>query len=272
MGQLGRIDIACTDCHANARSRLTPAQWPRAQQGLLRQVPFAAGPDQPFLQTAHGTPLWHVEVRGSELLLHPKNGGAPRLVPQLAAAHMPEATAHQDLACDACHATWAPQCHGCHVSFDPAAEQWDHLARAVRPGAWRERRWGIRNTPPPLGRAADGQVRPVVPGMIASIAHPDWDEPRWVRRFAVLSPHTTGKARACSSCHGQPEAWGLGRGEVIRGASGIRFAPAASLLQDGLPADAWTDLDGGTTTRLPGDPRPFGRAQLERLLRPVPSP
>jgi hypothetical protein len=272
MGALGVIDIACEDCHANQRPRLTPASWPPGLHGRLRHLPFEAGDDQPFLQTAHGTPLWHIQLGGGQVLLHPKGGGAPRPVPQLDADHVPEAAAHQDLACDACHATWAPQCHGCHVSYDAAGRQWDHLARAVRPGAWQERRWGIRNNLPPLGRAADGRVRPVVPGMIASIEHPDWAAPRFLRRFAVLSPHTTGKARACNACHGQPRAWGLGEGRVLSDPSGLRFEPAVPALQDGLPADAWSDLDGTASTRLPGDPRPWERAQLERLLQPVDPP
>ena len=271
MGLTDGIDIACTDCHDNHRPRLRVRTWPESQRAMLRRVPFAATPDQAFLQTARGTPLWHIELRGDEVWLHPKSGAAPLRVSQAGVDHAPEAAAHRALSCDACHATWAPQCYGCHVSFDPADSQWDHVAHREVPGAWHEQRWGIRNALPPLGRAADGTVIPVVPGMIATVVHPDLGEARFIRRFAGLAPHTTGKARACDSCHGAPAALGLGAGDLVVGDDGVNFVPATPRLQDGLPADAWTDMTGRVpATRLSTDPRPFAAAALQRLLRPLP--
>lgn len=272
MGLTAGVDIACSDCHDNRRPRVTPATWPADHLAMLERLPFAAAPDQPFLQTAQGTPLWHVELRGDAAWLYPKNGAAPRRVPAVTAAHAPEAEAHAALSCDACHATWAPQCFGCHVRFDPAGSQWDHLDQRLRPGVWRERRWGIRNTLPPLGRAVDGGVRPVIPGMVATIAHPDWPEPLFLRRFAPLAPHTTGRARPCASCHGAPAALGLGEGGLSIRDGVVVFTPSAPLLGDGLPADAWTDLRGTAHRHLPQDPRPFSATELHRLLQLPPPP
>ena len=260
-------DIACDDCHDNRRPRATPRQWPAAQRASLGRVPFDAAPDQPFLATASGTALWHIELRAGRALLYPKLGGDPVPIPQVDVSHQPLAEQHRSLSCDACHATWAPQCYGCHLSYDAAGEQWDHAAGQITRGAWREHRWDIRNAPPPLGRHADGTVDTFVPGMIMTVAHPDWREPRFVRRFAPLSPHTTGRARTCAGCHSSPTALGLGEGRISLSDAGWRFAPLSAPLADGLPADAWTALELIAPASSDGDrPRPFPRNDIERLL------
>ena len=264
-------DIACDDCHDNRRPRLTPSDWPAAQRSTLARIPFDAAPDQPFLATASGTPLWHIELRAGRALLYPKLGGEPVPIPQGGLSHRPLAGQHRALSCDACHATWAPQCHGCHLSYEPADEQWDHSAQRITPGAWREHRWDIRNGPAPLGRHPDGTVDVFVPGMIMTVEHPAWHEPRFVRRFAPLSPHTTGPARQCDGCHGSPIALGLGDGRLSAEGSGWHFEPLRSRLADGLAADAWTALDQAAPTSGSRGPRPFDRLDIERLLRAVPA-
>ena len=87
-----------------------------------------------------------------------------------------EDTAHERLNCSACHSQWAPQCFGCHMEYDEAGEQWDHVDRKMTPGRWSDRRWGVHNDLPPLGVNADDRIEPFVPGMIMTISHPSWDE------------------------------------------------------------------------------------------------
>jgi predicted CXXCH cytochrome family protein len=253
------VDIQCTDCHAN--------RAPRKRRSELPTPSYLSVPgDEVLVTERHGTPLWHIEVGKGKLLLHRKlNSGAVEIPAYTAHSHPLEAQ-HRRLTCSACHSQWAPQCYRCHVSFDLAGSQWDYLEQRATPGRWREERSrDIRNDLPPLGTTADGRIAPFVPGMILSVTHPDWPKARLRRLFSPIAPHTTGKARSCRSCHQSPEALGLGQGRLARD-GGWRFEPAAPVLADGLPADAWTGLDGrhGDVTRTGA--RPLTRAEMLRIL------
>jgi hypothetical protein len=88
--------------------------------------------------------------------------------------------------------------------------------------------------------------------MIMTVDHPARDAATFVRQFAPLSPHTTGASRSCESCHRSGKTLGLGDGDA---------------LQDGLPADAWTNRDNslGGQAPLPGQ-RPFTPAEMRSIL------
>ena len=175
---------------------------------------------------------------------------------------------HERLTCQACHSQWAPQCHGCHLEYDPEGLQWDHTARRGTPGAWHETRSLVRNDAPPLGVAADGRIGPHVPGMILQAHHPDYPSPMFRRLFAPLPPHTSGSSRSCRDCHRNPRALGLGAGMLERSEDGDRrFTPDHPNAADGLPADAWTNLDasrqGGSSH---AGHRPFSQEETRRIL------
>jgi hypothetical protein len=181
--------------------------------------------------------------------------------------HLPHEadTNHSRLSCASCHSQWAPQCYGCHLEFDETGEQWDHVDGRVTPGAWHDQRWDIRNQLPPLGVTEDDRVEPFVPGMIMTIAHPDWETQQMFRLFAPISPHTIGESRSCASCHRSSEALGLGQGALRLESGVLHFAPARELREDGLPADAWTNLGSTLGGRAPREgQRPF---TLEEMLR-----
>jgi hypothetical protein len=213
--------------------------------------------------------LWHVAVRRDGVWLQPKSGGEARRIPQIATDHFALAERHRSLSCAACHATWAPQCYGCHLDFDPTQEQWDHLERRATPGQWRERRWAVHNGLPTLGVDRQGRVRPVVPGMIMTVEHPDLPSALFVRRFAAIAPHTTGKSRRCNDCHGAAPALGLGEGTLRREGETWRFTPSWATLKDGLAADAWTSLTADNRATEGHEMRPFSEEELQRLLPPV---
>jgi hypothetical protein len=258
-----RGDIGCADCHGPERVVRRAGELP---PGVLARAPFALGPEQAVVVTARrGTPLWHLRAGADQVSVERKRGGGPVPVPPYRPAHHPLAGAHARLACEACHSQWAPQCYGCHIRFDPAGEQWDHLARGAAPGRWVETRWGTRNALPPLGVGAGGRVRPFVPGMVMTVEHPALGIPLFRRLFAPLSPHTTGPARGCETCHRAPEALGLGRGHLAREGGRWTFAPASPPLGDGLPADAWTSLSGGEEAG-PAGGRPLAPAEVRRIL------
>lgn len=174
---------------------------------------------------------------------------------------------HARLTCAACHSQWAPQCFGCHMAFDEDGEQWDHIEQRMTDGRWSDRRWDVQNSLPALGVNAAGRIEAFVPGMIMTIAHPAWDEERFVRMFAPLSPHTTGNSRSCESCHRSSTALGLGQGELSMVNGELRFTPSRESLQDGLPADAWTEIGGarGGRAPFPGQ-RPFTEEEMRKIV------
>jgi hypothetical protein len=248
------VDIACGDCHGNTSTRIAMRDWPAELASMKKHVPFAANADTPFLVTAkNGTPLWHVQLRADGAWLHTKNTGRRLRIPEPTPGRHDEDSSHQRLACAACHSQWAPQCFGCHMEYDPDGEQWDHIDKRVTPGRWSDRFWHADNSLPALGVNERNAVEAFVPGMIMTVSHPDWAGEKFVRRFAPLSPHTSGASRSCESCHRSSKALGLGAG-------------ASEQLPDGLPADAWTNSDNslGGRTPVPGQ-RPFNAVEMQSL-------
>jgi hypothetical protein len=268
------VDIACADCHANTRPRLRLDQWPTRDAPLKRHIAFAAGPGQEFLVTArHGTPLWNIEVRPEGYFLHRKITGGVIPIPQYEALSHPNRSAHVRLTCAACHAQWAPQCYGCHEQYDPTGRQWDQVAGRETPGRWDEQRWEVEAGPPPLGMTANNRIAPAVPGMILTLEHPTWDKPLFRRLFSTFDPHTTGRSRACEDCHRSSRTLGLGEGRLVRDGEAWIFHACRPRLADGLPADAWTSLDGSRTggaTRVGN--RPLRSVEIHRILDALPAP
>ncbi|MEN8165845.1 MAG: hypothetical protein ABFR65_00020 [Pseudomonadota bacterium] len=261
------VDISCSDCHSAATKRTDRNNWPEAYAQMQRYLDQSADRMVPLTQR-HGTPLWHIEIQpdGSRLL-HPKLGGAALPIPDYKGDAPPHAGEHARLACSACHSQWAPQCYGCHSEYDPAGRQWDHLKQRETAGRWRETRWDVRAELPALGVDGHNLIRPVTPGMIMRIEHPDLDGPLFRRLFAISEPHTTGPARSCDSCHRSSQALSLGNGRLHKTNGKWTFQPAKKNLADGLPADAWTSLDGklqGAATD--GESRPFNQDEMVRIL------
>ena len=84
-----------------------------------------------------------------------------------------------------------------------------------------------------------------------TVEHPQHEAALFVRGFAPLSPHTVGASRSCESCHRSDRALGLGTGGE---------------LQDGLPADAWTNSDNSLGGRAPvAGQRPFTAAEMRTI-------
>ncbi len=261
------VDIQCIDCHANSKPRLTKTTWPVAFQAMLARIPFAVTDNKPFLQTTRGTPLWHIDVGKDQLWLYPKLGGQPRLIPQLASNHSSYYKSHEKLTCQACHASWVPQCLGCHVGYDPSQDQWDHYSQSVTHGRWQEKRWDIGTSVPTLGWNGQEKIGVFSPGMIMTIEHPDYPEPMFIRKFAAITPHTTAAARKCQDCHQSTQMLGLGEGGMKTGPDKMMFSSTKKVLQDGLPADAWTGLSGKSDQNLQQFPRPFSASEIENIYR-----
>lgn len=244
------VDISCIDCHQDATSAQTAGK---------------------LATTRRGTPLPHLKYRDSALWLQSKTSGRSLQVPQLGAEHAALTQGHERIECATCHSQWAPRCFGCHMSYDAQGEQWDHVERKLTPGRWSEQRDNIDNGLAALGVNEHGRIELFVPGMIMTVEHPEWPEPRFTRTFAPLSPHTSGPARSCNSCHRDPGALGLGEGVLEERAGKVHFTPHQKHLTDGLPSDAWIDLagEGGTTPRK--GLRPLNLEEIKAILNaPMP--
>jgi hypothetical protein len=211
--------------------------------------------------------LLHIQVGNDGAWLQTKNTNRTLKIPGLESEFHATDERHDRLTCAACHSQWVPQCFGCHMEYDVDGSQWDHVDKAVTPGRWKEQRWDVRNTPGPLGVNEDGHIEAFIPGMIMTVSHPDWNDDKFLRVFAPLSPHTTGAARSCESCHRSTMSVGLGEGEIVERSGELHFLPAHESLLDGLPKDAWTNLDGslGGDTPLPGQ-RPLDANEIEAVL------
>ena len=263
------VDIRCTDCHKNESEKVTLSAWPEKHDSLKQYMEGDQLSQQSFLTTAHSsTPLWNISLNQSGAAqLQPKLGGPALSVPVYTAGSHPLEKEHERLHCSACHSQWAPQCYGCHTEYDPQGVQKDHLMKKQTEGRWKEQRWNVRSELPSLGVTKDSKIKPFVPGMIMTIAHPDWATDKFRRRFAPSEPHTTGKSRSCESCHRSSVALGLGQGTFKKTGDQWTFIATEKLLQDGLAADAWTSLDNVSSDQaVSAKNRPFNNAEILRIL------
>jgi hypothetical protein len=254
--------MSCVDCHTSVG--LMGSAGDALHQ---RQAVDISCADCHLVTGKNATPLWHVELRDDGAWLHTKNTGTILAIPAADPAHHAQDKNHERLTCSTCHSQWAPQCFGCHMEYDSSGEQWDHVDRAVTPGRWDNQRWNVQNTLPALGVNGSNHIELFVPGMIMTITHPDLEEEKFVRLFAPLSPHTTGRSRSCKSCHRASEALGLGQGDLVKKSGELGFKPANTLLRDGLPADAWTNIGNSLGGRTPAaGQRPFNKAEMTSIL------
>ncbi len=282
------IEIACVDCH-----RVTPAvtltgeALDASSRALLRANAALPREASAFVTTARGTAYTNLVIEEGAPVLVRKLDGA-RLSPRPPAAACLDPL-HARLACQSCHAGWAPQCLGCHtargedgrftesageffaepptlgVRATPSAPTGSPATPAGAPAAPP----GFPAAPPGSAAAPEPpaeQIVPVVPGMIFTLALPGEAE-RFSRLFAPIAPHTTQRAgRSCASCHDEPLAVGLGRGTFAAPDDITSFTPRYGPLRDGLPADAWVGLasGGGGATRV--DLRPFTIEERARIV------
>ncbi|MFQ6093896.1 MAG: cytochrome C, partial [bacterium] len=211
-----------------------------------------------YLITARGNPLGNVVRRGSRVILHSATG-AELEVPVLkemekndawvspgARVAMAEVSKHMDkMECYACHANWAPQCYGCHITVDFSGDKGktDWIAAGKQhypdgstaeseigargpttPGEASESRGYLRWEEPILGINGEGRVTPLMPGcqVVTTVIGRDgqtlahnriWRTGDGLRGLDMspVQPHTMDKkARECESCHSSDKALGYG--------------------------------------------------------------
>lgn len=270
---LAQVEIECEDCHG------TPTKFPwelplgtgeefqttlkGGARGVADDVPdFMYMSDVPdandgYLITARGNPFGNVVKNGKKVTLHSASGldfEVPVLkqigqdgtfVSKESKVAMFDVDQHgNSMECYACHADWAPQCYGCHVTIDyskgKADVDWIDNANArgsdglsadaplgtngiKSPGKASETRSYLRWETPILGINGEGRVSPLMPGcqVITTVIDKDgntvaqnevWHTPEGKGLdHAAVQPHTSGrKARSCESCHDNPKTLGYG--------------------------------------------------------------
>ncbi|RMD84030.1 MAG: cytochrome C, partial [Candidatus Dadabacteria bacterium] len=172
---LAAVEIECSDCHG------TPARYPwelplgwgdedapgaasGPPRGVARELPahLERGTLYPqadgYLLTARGNPMPEVVRVGDRVLVHTAGGrdlwldplrrkaDRGELSPAAEAAMVTTPRHLETMECYACHATWAPQCYGCHVKIDYSggARSFDWVSAGRRHGT-------------PAGRTARGE-------------------------------------------------------------------------------------------------------------------
>jgi hypothetical protein len=270
---LAQVEVECEDCHGTVNQfpwelplghgeefQQTLADEPR---GLTDELPdfmlFATvyEPEDGYLLTTRGNPLGNVVKKGDKVMLHSATGldfEVPVLKqlkienawksPDAMVAMSSVARHMETMECYACHADWAPQCYGCHITVDYSEGKtdvdWITTANTrddaglsadyalgtnglKGPGKVSETRSYLRWETPILGINGEGRVTPLMPGcqVITTVIDKDgntivdnqiWDTSEGKGLdHAPVQPHTAGrKARSCESCHNNPKTLGYG--------------------------------------------------------------
>lgn len=277
---LGAVEIECQDCHGTTTK--FPWELPlgysdefstQPKKGkargttktlaeYLKQGAIPADKGDGFLLSARGNPLTKAVRKGDKVVMHLSSGKDITLSPlktlkqekkisQEGLVAMDQIQAHTDkLECYTCHATWAPQCYGCHVKVDysEGKQNPDYLAASKHhvngktgevdtlkdflvDGEVTETRSYLRWEDPALSQNGEGRISPTIPGCQVSLtvigkegntllqnhifkipnAEGAGEEGINAITMSPVQPHTVSKAsRTCESCHSSLKAMGRG--------------------------------------------------------------
>ena len=208
------VEIECQDCHG------TPDKYPwelpigysdeyeeKAKTGKPRGVTTKLpeylkqgkvyDPKDGYLLTARGNPFGNVVKDGDEVIVHTAGGKDLRLKPLKKLVKEGKLSKEGHIAmvmikshinrmeCYTCHATWAPQCYGCHIKIDYSKGEkhpdWIAMGNAVDihgltadargefkkfliEGKISETRSYLRWENPPLVQNGEGRISTAIPG------------------------------------------------------------------------------------------------------------
>ncbi len=277
---LGAVEVECQDCHGTTTKY--PWELPlgysdefatKPKEGkargtthtlaaYLRQGSIPDDTGDGFLLSARGNPLTKAVRKGDKIVMHLSSGKDITLSPlktlkkehkisQEGLIAMDQIQGHTDkLECYTCHATWAPQCYGCHVKVDYSGgkqnpdflEASKHhvngktgdvetLKDFLVDGQVTETRSYLRWEDPALSQNGEGRISPTIPGCqvvltvigkegnallqnhIFKIPNVEGAGNEGINSITMspVQPHTVSKAsRTCESCHSSLKAMGRG--------------------------------------------------------------
>ena len=212
------VEVECQDCHGTTKKY--PWELPigysdefntteatgkargvaNTLQEYLKQG-YVPDKEDGYILTARGNPLPKAVKKGNKILMHLASGKDIELKPlkylkekeelsQAGLLSMDTIETHNsEMECYACHATWAPQCYGCHVKVDysggkqnPDYVKASHdqdihgttggmrdLKKYLVDGKVTETRSYLRWENPALSQNGEGRVSPTIPGCQTTI-------------------------------------------------------------------------------------------------------
>ncbi len=139
-----QLEIKCASCHGDEKTLSENARL-NAESAALLTPPGATGKQNSDIPRITG-----IKKENGRFFL---TGKADKKAHPLDPPDPIQCknSAHRRLSCQACHATWVPQCYGCHVKRDGSKSQLDKISIKETPGQWKEFRSFIRYEVPPLG-------------------------------------------------------------------------------------------------------------------------
>ncbi len=217
---LAQVEVECQDCHGTPDAypwelplgyseefdgELADSERGLSENTLPETIAFATHYDgkDGYLKTTRGNPFGNVVKDGDKVKMHSASGTdfEVPLLKQLqidnswkssdALVAMSKVTKHNEsLECYACHASWVPQCYGCHVKVNYGNDKdgkpyqdTDWIANGTQvdesgqttesplgthglksPGKVFESRSYLRWEEPVLGINGEGRVTPLMPG------------------------------------------------------------------------------------------------------------
>ncbi|MEI6062387.1 MAG: hypothetical protein WCR72_16930, partial [Bacteroidota bacterium] len=275
------VRVQCDDCHVARTTNLKLPEETDQETQLISQLrKFNNKGIEMIVTKKEGLPLLNTlaQENGTKLSLVKKSGSGIELMKPPAKA-CSEGKVHARLSCEACHTAWAPQCIGCHNSYENSTKGFDMLKNTSTQGTWVEYATEGLADLPVLGIKVDknypnGLISTFTPGMIMTIDKSSFGNSKGTvfhRLYAPVSAHTTQReGRSCISCHTDPLALGYGRGKLSYSTKGRwSFDPLyENNKYDGLPQDAWagflTERRDQAATRI--GMRPFNILEQEKIL------
>jgi len=277
---LGAVEIECQDCHGTTKKYpwelplgysdefATTPKTGKARgttKTLAEYLKDGAIPKDKgdgFLLSARGNPLTKAVRKGNKIIMHLSSGKDIELKPlkllkeenkisKEGLVAMDNIKAHTDkLECYTCHATWAPQCYGCHVKIDYSGgkqnpdyllaskhhvngktAEMTNLKDYLVDGKVTETRSYLRWEDPALSQNGEGRISPTIPGCQVTLTvigkngnalyqnhifkiknvEDAGEEGINAITMSPVQPHTiTKKSRSCESCHTSEKAMGYG--------------------------------------------------------------
>ncbi len=283
---LYQVEISCYDCHG------TPEKYPwelSVGHGTPVTLDGVRGTykknSMEYLLTSRGNVKENWRREGDTSYVYSRFTGKKHEIPLLKKINETDtyktkqgkvamSTIHkhmEKMECYACHATWAPQCFGCHMEYDRRAEgtDWITTSKKVDPVTGRqtvtkkdgnlalENRSFLRWESPILGMNLREKVSPLAPG--CQVFYTFIDEKGEIKALnktyttstghnsptlAPLQPHSISLvSRTCEDCHTNPKAIGYG---TANSRSAEKILGDSPLFQD-LSKGVYGDIPGAKT-------------------------
>jgi len=212
------VEVECQDCHGTTKKypwelpigysdEFSTTEKTGEPRGVATTVKdylkqgYVPAPEDGYILTARGNPLPKAVRKGNKIIMHLASGKDIELKPLKYLKEKEELTPagllsmdtiethNSKMECYACHATWAPQCYGCHVKVDysggksnpdwvKASHDQDihgttggmrDIKKYLVPGKVTETRSYLRWENPALSQNGEGRVSPTIPGCQTTI-------------------------------------------------------------------------------------------------------